>query len=58
METLNRRIKELQKFKKANEYLITKFEKDLDHLKKWRISHSSADIKAFGNQEIFFGINK
>jgi hypothetical protein len=31
---LNRRIGELQKFKKVNEYLISQFEKDLNNLKK------------------------
>lgn len=34
IRTLNRRIAELQKFKKVNEYLIGQFEKELDNLKK------------------------
>lgn len=34
IETLNRRIGELQKFKKINEYLIGQFEKELNTLKK------------------------
>jgi len=34
IETLNRRIGELQKFKKVNEYLIGQFKKDLNDLKK------------------------
>lgn len=34
IKTLNLRIKELQKFKKVNEYLIGQFEKELNNLKK------------------------
>ena len=34
IETLNGRIRELQKFKKVNEYLIAQFEKELNNLKK------------------------
>ena len=34
ISTLNRRIEELQKFKKVNEYLIGQFEKELNNLKK------------------------
>lgn len=32
IQTLNRRIKELQKFKEVNEYLISQFEKELSNL--------------------------
>lgn len=34
IKTLNHRIKELKKFKKVNEYLISQFEKELNNLKK------------------------
>lgn len=34
IKTLGRRIEELQKFKKVNEYLIGQFEKELNNLKK------------------------
>ncbi len=34
IKTLKRRIGELQKFKKVNEYLISQFEKELNNLKK------------------------
>jgi hypothetical protein len=34
INALNRRIKELQKFKKINEYLVSLFEKEINNLKK------------------------
>ena len=34
VKTLNRRIGELQKFKRVNEYLISQFEKELNNLEK------------------------
>jgi hypothetical protein len=34
IKTLNRRVKELQKFRKVNEYLISQFRKELNTLKK------------------------